>query len=95
MAILPASVAACVHELRRGGLRDGDARRSVLMPLLAPLGIVAFGAYLWVRVGSPFASYTVQRDAWQKHSGPLALYFQAQRLFEERNRGTPSTARSA
>ena len=83
VAILPASVAACAHELRRGGLRDGNARRSMLMPLLAPLGIVAFGAYLWVRVGSPFASFTVQRDAWQEHSGPLALYFQAQRLFEE------------
>ena len=83
VAILPASVAACVYELRRGGLRDGDARRAVLMPLLAPLGIVAFGAYLWVRVGSPFASFTVQRDAWQNHSGPLALYFHAQRLFEE------------
>ena len=82
VAILPASVMACARELRRGGWRDGQARRSVLMPLLAPLGIVAFGAYLWARVGSPFASFTVQRDAWQNHSGPLAQYFQAQRLFE-------------
>jgi hypothetical protein len=83
VAILPASVAVCAHELRRGGWRDGNARRSMLMPLLAPLGIVAFGAYLWARVGSPFASFTVQRDAWQNHSGPLALYFRAHGLFEE------------
>ncbi len=49
-------------------------------PLLAPLGIVAFGAYLWLHTGTPFASFIAQHDAWGERSSPLALYSQAERL---------------
>jgi hypothetical protein len=56
------------------------------------VGIVAFGAYLWVHVGTPFASYITQRNAWGEHSSPFALYFQAHQLVREifgRVPGTP------
>lgn len=83
LAIVPAAAVVWVRELRRSGWRAPEAWRAAAFPLLAPMGVVAFGAYLWARVGTPFGSYIVQRDAWKNHSTPLALYDQAHLLFNE------------
>jgi hypothetical protein len=83
LAIIPALAVAAALELRRRGLHDREAWRSVLAPALAPAGIVGFGAYLWAHTGTPFASYIAQHDAWGEHSGPLALFFQAHGIVEQ------------
>lgn len=83
LAIIPALAVTALLELRRLGPRDPRAWRAVIAPALSPVGILAFGAYLWAHTGSPFASYIAQHDAWGEHSGPLALYFQAQHLVVE------------
>jgi len=36
--------------------------RSLLAPLLSPVGIVAFFCFLWVRTGNPLAWYVTQRE---------------------------------
>jgi hypothetical protein len=82
-AIVPACAVVAALELRRHGWRDPQARRALLAPLLAPLGAVAFGAYLWIHTGSPFATFIAQHDGWDEHSSPLALWFTFHHLFEE------------
>jgi hypothetical protein len=84
-AIIPACIAVAVREIRRHGWADRQARRALIAPLLAPVGVVSFGAFLWAWTGTPLASYTTQHAdwGWQEHSSPLALFFTARRLVEE------------
>jgi len=58
-ALLPCALAA-----RAAIRRDGDWR-AVAAPALAPLGVIAFFAYLWAWVGTPFAWFIAQRRGWQ------------------------------
>jgi len=58
-AVVPCVVAA-VYAIR---LRR--EWRSLLAPLLSPVGIVAFFCFLWVRTGNPLAWYVTQRRGWQ------------------------------
>lgn len=46
--------------------RDRDVK-SVLAPLLAPIGVVAFFGYLWQRTGVLTAWFKVEHDVWQSH----------------------------
>jgi hypothetical protein len=39
--------------------------RSLLAPVLAPLGTVAFFAYLWAHNGTPLEWFHAQRQGWQ------------------------------
>jgi MFS family permease len=73
LAIVPACALAAAAELHRAGWRDRGARRSLIAPLLSPLGLVAFGAYLWLHTGTPLASYDAQHHAWKETASPLAL----------------------
>ena len=79
LAAIPACAVAAGQELRRRGWRDREARRSLLAPLLAPLGIVIFGIYLWIHTGDPLASYVAQHEprGWDESSSPLALVWVA------------------
>ena len=38
---------------------------SIVAPLLAPAGIIAFFSYLWAHDGTPFAWFIAQRRGWQ------------------------------
>ena len=78
-AIVPVLGVVAVLEIRRSGWAAG--RRALWAPALAPLGIVGFGAFLWIWTGSPFASYIAQHDGWQEHSSPLALYWVTHHLW--------------
>jgi hypothetical protein len=80
LAIIPACAVACMLELRRKGWRDRGARSSLLAPLLAPVGIVAFGIFLWSWTRTPFASFDAQRYGWGERTDALALYRQARTL---------------
>lgn len=84
-AIIPAFAIVSLVEIRRHGWRDPEARRSLLAPILAPAGLVAFGAYLWAWTGSPFASYTTQHAiwGWSETSSPLAIPNQVGTLISE------------
>jgi hypothetical protein len=64
-------------ELRRHGLA---ARRALLAPVLAPVGVGAFAIYLWIWTGSPFASLIAQRDGWSERTDALALVHLAREL---------------
>lgn len=43
--------------------------RALVAPLLAPAGLVAFFAFLWVRTGDPGAWFRVQHEAWGQQPG--------------------------
>jgi hypothetical protein len=82
-AIIPACAIAALLEMRRQGWLNPAGWRALIAPALAPLGLVAFGAYLWVHTGSPFASYTAQHYGWKESSSPLALYRLAKQLAKQ------------
>jgi hypothetical protein len=71
------AIAACAVasglEIRRRGWADRPARRSLLAPILSPIGLVAFGIYLWFLTGTPLASFRAQHGAWQETTTPLAI----------------------
>lgn len=58
-----ALVAACVWCSWRA-VRDRREWRSLLAPLLAPTGMLAFFAFLWSRTGEAGAWFRVQREGW-------------------------------
>jgi hypothetical protein len=80
LAIIPACAVAALIEIRR---RGWQARRALIAPLLAPLGLIAFGAFLWVWTGTPFATYYAQHHEWSEKTNPLALVTLVLRLFNE------------
>ena len=82
LAIIPACAAAALIEIRRRGWRDRNALRSLVAPVLAPVGIVAFAAFLWAWTGSPFASYYAQHHEWSEQTNPLALVTLVLRLVD-------------
>ncbi|HTU87812.1 MAG TPA: mannosyltransferase family protein [Solirubrobacteraceae bacterium] len=70
--VLVCAVAAA-RELRRGGVRDRSARRSLLAPALSLTGVGAFGAFLWAWTGSPFAYLIAQHDGWSEKTNVFAI----------------------
>jgi hypothetical protein len=83
VAIIPACAVAAVIELRRRGCRDPEARKALIAPLLAPVGLLAFGAFLWAWTGSPFATYYAQHHEWSEKTNPLAVVTSVERLVKE------------
>lgn len=75
--ILVCSVSA-VAVLRRLGLSDPKARRSLIAPLLSLTGIAAFGAFLWSWTGTPVATLEAQRSGWHERLDLLALVHQGE-----------------
>jgi hypothetical protein len=73
LAAIPMCAVAALIELRRRGWRDGQARRALIAPLLAPAGAVAFAIFLWTWTGSPLSDYTAQHVEWSESSTPLAV----------------------
>ena len=59
LMIVPCAVAAWT------AIRDHRDRTSWAAVALAPLGVLAFFAYLWVEVGTPLAWIITQRRGWQ------------------------------
>jgi Gpi18-like mannosyltransferase len=83
VAIIPVCVVAAAIELHRHGWRDRGARRALLAPLLAPVGLLSFAGYLWIHTGNPFSSYREQHIAWQESSSPLALLHTGEALWKQ------------
>jgi hypothetical protein len=77
--VLVCAVSAAL-ELRRRGLRDSAARRSLLAPALSVTGAGAFAAFLWIWTGSPFASLIAQRDGWGERTDVAAVVHLFQQL---------------
>jgi hypothetical protein len=67
-------------ELRRRGWGTRQARRALLAPLLAPLGLIAVIAFMWSWTGNPLAYWIAQHDGWNERFDPLALVHLAIRL---------------
>ena len=67
-------------ELRRRAWGARQARRALLAPLLAPLGLIAVIAFLWSWAGNPLAYWIAQHDGWNERFDPLALVHLAIRL---------------
>jgi Gpi18-like mannosyltransferase len=70
--ILVCAVSAAL-ELRRRGIHDRAALRSLFAPALSTLGAGAFAIFLWAWTGTPFASLIAQRDGWGEKTNVLAL----------------------
>jgi glycosyl transferase family 87 len=66
IAVLVPCVWAAVVAIRRR--RDWS---SLAAPLIAPVGLVGFMAFLWAWVGTPFAWYIAQRRGWQYGAAPF------------------------
>ncbi|HTT28187.1 MAG TPA: mannosyltransferase family protein [Solirubrobacteraceae bacterium] len=66
-------VVSALLELRRRGLTNPEALKSLVAPALSVVGVGAFGAFLWIWTGSPFASLIAQRDGWSEKTNVFAL----------------------
>jgi hypothetical protein len=73
LVLVAVCLAAAGRELHDRGWRDPVARRSLAAPLLAPLGIGAFGVFLWAWTGTPLAAIVAQHYGWHQQGQPLAL----------------------
>jgi len=73
LAAVPMCAVAALLELRRRGWHDREARRSLIAPILSPLGAIGFGIYLWIWTGSPLSDYTAQHIEWSESTTPLAI----------------------
>jgi hypothetical protein len=67
-------------ELHRRGWSSSDARRSLVAPLLAPLGLIGTLAFFWAWTGTPWAYWIAQHYGWRERFDPLALPHLAIRL---------------
>jgi MFS family permease len=70
-------------ELRRRGLGDRQARKSLVAPALSVVGAAAFAGFLWAWTGTPLASFTTQRYGWKEKTDPLALVHLTKSLVHE------------
>ncbi len=57
--VVPCAIAAWL------AIADGRQWRAIAAPLLSPLGVIAFFAYLWAHTGTPFAWFISQRRGWE------------------------------
>jgi len=57
--------------IRAGGLDDRRGRWRGMYLALAPSGLFAYMAYLWVRFGDPFLFYSAQKDWGREATSPL------------------------
>ncbi len=82
LVAVPMCLVAALLQWRRSGwswrerhrrFGDREARRSLLAVILAPLGAIGFGIYLWFWTGSPLADYTAQHIEWSESTTPLAI----------------------
>ena len=73
LVVIPMCATASLVQLWRYGWQDGEARRSLVAPLLAPFGAAAFSLFLWFWTGSPFASLIAQKAGWHESTSPFAL----------------------
>jgi Mannosyltransferase (PIG-V) len=73
LVLAPVCLIAAALEIHRRGWRSREARRSLLAPLLAPVGAACFMAFLWLWTGNPFANYIAQHHGWSEKTTPLAL----------------------
>jgi hypothetical protein len=83
LVLVPVCIVASALEISNKGWSDPSARRSVAAPLLAPLGAVGAGVFLWVWAGTPFATYDAQRIAWHESTTPLARIDELRRLIAQ------------
>ena len=83
LPIIPACAVAAVLELRRRGWHDPEARKALLAPALAPAGLIAFAAFLWIWTGTPFASYIAQHHGWSERTTLAAMAHVASHLYHE------------
>jgi hypothetical protein len=83
ISIVLACAVASLVELHAHSWRGREAWRSVVAPLLAPVGTVAFAVFLWIWVGTPLACYKAQKYAWHERTDLLALWHQARTLLRE------------
>ncbi len=67
-----ALVACCAWEAYRA-IRARREWRSLIAPVLAPAGIVAWFAYLWATTGSAFAWFRTEQGGWGEKIDPFAL----------------------
>jgi hypothetical protein len=64
--------AAAVHIYRARGWTNRSELSCLAAPVLAASGMALFGVYLWLRVGTPLASFEAQRRYWGNALDPLA-----------------------
>lgn len=77
-----ALVAACAWASAVAIRRD-RAWRSLVAPLLAPAGIGAFFAFLWVRTGEATAWFQAERAGWDERVTPFAVVDDVRQLVRD------------
>lgn len=73
LSLVALCAAASLLQLWRYGWRDGEARRSLAAPLLAPAGIIGFALFLKMWTGSAMASFTAQAKGWHESTTLVAI----------------------
>jgi len=87
LVLVAVCAVACLDTLRRDGWRSREGRRSLAAPLLALIGPLATGGFLWWWAGTPFATFEVQRLAWHQSTTLLARPDEVRELVRQIGRG--------
>lgn len=64
-------------------IRDRREWKSLLAPLLAPMGTLAFLGFQWFHTGSPFTWLDSQRRGWNNEASSTVFFEQVGRLFSQ------------
>jgi Gpi18-like mannosyltransferase len=73
LVLVPVCAISAGLELRRRGVLDRVALRSLFAPALSVVGAGAFAVFLWLWTGTPFATLIAQREGWSEKTNVLAL----------------------
>jgi hypothetical protein len=73
---------ACCAWAAAGAIRERRDWRSMVAPLLAPTGLLAYFGFLWVRTGSPLAWFTVERGGWHQQLDPTTAWAEVSRFLQ-------------
>jgi hypothetical protein len=65
---------------------------SLVAPLLAPTGLIAFFIFLWIRAGSFTAYFTVEHDGWGQRVDPTTAFSQITYFVNHPLRNSEDTA---
>jgi hypothetical protein len=68
---------------------------SLVAPLLAPTGLLAFCSFLWLRTGSFTAYFRVQREGWGQQLDPTNVFAEISRFAQHPLSNTEDTAEFA
>lgn len=88
-------IVACCAWAAVVAIRRRHEWRSLVAPLLAPTGLLAYFSFLWLRTGNPLAWFSVERGGWNQQLDPTNVFAEIGRFVQRPLSNTEDTAEIA